>query len=90
MQQQQQQQGKRKKGAVEQTAAEQQEKAAKASAKKARAECLAQLGDEWDSMGHAAVLTSAPGAPRSLALPQRGTPRGRGRPTGRPATASAA
>jgi len=53
-QQQQQQQGKRKKGAVEQTAAEQQEKAAKASAKKARAECLAQLGDEWDSMGEAA------------------------------------
>ena len=39
---------------MEQTPEEQQEKAEKAAAKKARAECLAKLGDEWDAMGEAA------------------------------------
>ena len=54
-QQQQQQQvaGKRKKG-VGATPEELQEKARKAAARKARAECLAKLGDEWDAMSEAA------------------------------------
>jgi len=49
-QEQQQQPGKRKKGAAELDP----EKAERAAAKKARAECLAKLGDEWDAMGEAA------------------------------------